>query len=86
MKISCKECLCIAIEAHRPALLQSPLQREDVVYSDNFWAPFPKRWELISRDKRFPVLHYFTSDSDLSFYRVGGLRTHAYRRRDTNFI
>ena len=73
MKFGCSECLCIAIESHRPALLKSLLQRSDVVYRDMFWAPSPSNW---SGDYNYsdnlwvtaiPQLHHFGSDSDLSF-------------------
>ena len=70
MKFGCSECLCIAIESHRPALLKFLLQRTDIVYRDVFWAPTPREW---AEDKstctrmEIPMLHYFGADSDLSF-------------------
>ena len=47
MKIGCSECLCIAIESHRSALLKWLLQRSDVQYRDIYWAPTPtqKSWK-----------------------------------------
>ena len=71
MKFGCSECLCIAIESHRPALLKSLLQRSDVVYRDMFWAPYPHNWSAYSSVESsvtsIPQLHHFGSDSDLSF-------------------
>ena len=75
MNIGCSECLCIAIESHRPALLKSLLQRSDVTYKDMFWARSPNDWQYDSstdnmlRWQRYPIpqLHHFGSDSDLSF-------------------
>ena len=70
MKIGCSECLCIAIESHRSALLKSLLQRSDVQYCDIFWAPTPSpnSWQYIEdeRDCKFPVLHDVGFDMDLS--------------------
>ena len=70
MKFGCSECLCIAIESHRHALLKSLLQRTDIVYRDIFWAPTPREWtypkSTFTRVK-IPVLHYFGAESDLSF-------------------
>ena len=70
MKFGCSECLCIAIESHRPALLKSLLQRSDVVYRDMFWAPYSSKWDYVTGSqwvKSIPRLHHFDSDSDLSF-------------------
>ena len=70
MGFGCSECLCIAIECHRPALLKSLLRRTDIVYRDIFWAPTPREWtENNSTYTRMeiPVLHYFGAESDLSF-------------------
>ena len=71
MKFGCSECLCIAIESHRPALLKSLLQRSDVVYRDMFWARYPSKWAPYVTGnewvKSIPQLHHFGSDSDLSF-------------------
>lgn len=63
MKIGCSECMCIAIESHRPALLKSLLQRSDIVYRDIYWAPYPSNLD----DKSVPRLHHFDSANDLSF-------------------
>ena len=70
MKFGCSECLCIAIESHRPALLKSLLQRSDVVYRDLFWAPYTSNWSDYYSGAYFseiPQLHHFGFDSDLSF-------------------
>ena len=37
MKFGCSECLCIAIESHRPALLKSLLQRELILTTATFF-------------------------------------------------
>ena len=70
MQIGCSECLCIAIESHRSALLKSLLQRSDVQYRDIFWAPTPSPnlWQSIEgeMERMFPVLHDMGSDIDLS--------------------
>ena len=70
MKFGCSECLCIAIESHRHALLKSLLQRTDIVYRDIYWAPTPREWtypkSTYTRVK-IPVLHHFGAESDLSF-------------------
>ena len=70
MKIGCSECLCIAIESHRSALLESLLQRSDVQYRDIFWAPTPppKMWKFIEGEEymTFPLLHDMGSDINLS--------------------
>ena len=70
MKFGCSECLCIAIESHRPELLKSLLQRSDFVYWDMFWAPYPSNWDEITGDgwvMWVPRLHHFDAHSDLSF-------------------
>ena len=70
MKFGCSECLCIAIESHRPALLKSLLQRSDIFYRDIIWAPTPVEWsypESTFTSLAIPVLHYFGAESDLSF-------------------
>ena len=70
MKFGCSECLCIAIESHRPALVKSLFQRSDVVYRDMFWAPYPSNWDEITGNgwvMSVPRLHHFDAHSDLSF-------------------
>ena len=70
MKFGCSECLCIAIESHRPALLKSLLQRTDIEYHDIFWAPTPRGLTYPKSTftrMEIPVLHYFGAESDLSF-------------------
>ena len=70
MKIGCSECLCIAIESHRSALLKWLLQRSDVQYRDIYWAPTPTRksWKVIAGEevRMFPLLHDMGSDMDFS--------------------
>ena len=70
MKFGCSECLCIAIESHRPALLKSLLQQTDIEYRDLFWAPTPREWAYPKSTFTrvdVPLLHYFGVESDLSF-------------------
>ena len=70
MKFGCSECLCIAIESHRPALLKSLLFGTDIVYRDIFWTPTPRKWaknKSTYTRMEIPVLHYFGAESDLSF-------------------
>ena len=69
MRIGCSECLCcVAIESHRPALVESLLQRSDVVYRDIYWAPAPscssKAINWIGTD--YPLLHDVGPDMVLS--------------------
>ena len=67
MRIGCSECLCIAIESHRPALLKSLLQRADVVYRDIYWAPAPHWTNVIDwYMMQYPLLHDVGPDTDLS--------------------
>ena len=70
MIIGCSECLCIAIESHRSALLKWLLQRSDVQYRDTYWAPTPTHtsWKVIEGEEEhnFPVLHDMGPDVDLS--------------------
>ena len=67
MNFGCSQCLCIAIESHRSALLKSLLERPNVVYRDMFWARQPI-WRWCNNDKTdYPILHDITDDSDLSF-------------------
>lgn len=70
-KFGCSECLCIAIESHRPALLKSLLRRSDVAYRDMFWAPLPHKFEwTLLKDKRqyqYPQLHHINEHSELSY-------------------
>ena len=67
----CSECLCIAIESHRPALLSELLGR-DVVYRDMYWSTRPlalRRSEIRVEsydDEYFPVLHLMCPHADLS--------------------
>ena len=70
MKFGCSECLCIAVESHRPSLLKALFQRSDIVYRDMFWAPYPSNWDDITGDgwvMSVPRLHHFDAHSDLSF-------------------
>ena len=71
MKFGCSECVCIAIESHRPALLKLLLQRSDIMYRDMFWAPSPSNWSRYYPGKLWgytiPHLHHFGPNSDLSF-------------------
>ena len=70
MKVWCSECLCIAIESHRSALLKSLLQRSDDQYSDIFRAPTlsPNSWQFIDDiyNFKFPLLHDMGPDMDMS--------------------
>ena len=70
MKIGCSECLCIAIESHRSALLKWLLQRSDVQYRDIYWAPTPTQtsWKVTEGEEecKFPVLHDMGPDMDFS--------------------
>ena len=73
-KFGCSECLCIAIESHRAALLMSLLQRSNVMYRDMFWAPTPTTWEWTNDDRLisgriatwYPKLHSLNEHFDLS--------------------
>ena len=71
MEFGCSECLCIAIESHRPALLRSLLQQTSVVYRDIFWVPTPREWASSNStyysNAMIPVLHYIQPESDLLF-------------------
>ena len=64
----CSECLCIAIESHRPELLGELLAR-DVLYRDMYWSTRPRalqRSVKIEFEERFPVLHLISPQADLS--------------------
>ena len=68
MDYECSECLCIAIESHRPALLKLLLEPPNVVYRDMFWARQPIRlWCDDDGNKNdYPILHEISDDTDLS--------------------
>ena len=70
MNFGCSECLCIAIESHRTALLKSLLEPLNVVYRDMFWARQPIHgWFQCHKHckESYPILHEINSDTDLSF-------------------
>ena len=71
IEFGCSECLCIAIESHRPELLQSLLQRTGLVYRDIYWVPAPREWVMNNLTCNYilkiPVLYYIQPDSELSF-------------------
>ena len=55
MKLGCSECLCIAIESHRPQLLRALLTRTNLVYRDMFWAPTPRECASNAWDSQHSV-------------------------------
>ena len=72
-KYGCSECLCIAIESHRSALVSDLLNRKNVVYRDMYWSTRPRALQRMENseclDEYYPLLHLIRPDGDLS--RVG---------------
>lgn len=70
VRFGCSECVCVAIESHRPDLLIELLSRSDVVHRDMFWAPgrpFALRQSRhIRPNEYFPVLHLIKQHDDPS--------------------
>lgn len=69
-KVGCSECVCIAIESHKAALLKRLISRSEIEYRDCFWAPTPCNWTILSKKceksefssniqytRNIPVLH-----------------------------
>lgn len=70
MNIGCSECVCIAIESHRPALLRSLLERPHTAFRDCYWSALPISTVTVptyDEHVMVPELHHMDARADLSF-------------------